>query len=78
MSLATITPIHVEETPTGKIRAIKTEQGSERKAIVPTNLRSQGTVKAMGADVLHATGYHALRTPIYYGRIARHAPHGGL
>jgi DNA segregation ATPase FtsK/SpoIIIE, S-DNA-T family len=74
MSVATITPIF-ESEPTQEVEAV-TGQGSERKAIVPTKLRSQGAVKAMGADVLHATGFHALRMPLYYGRIAAHAPRG--
>ncbi len=53
---------------------------AQRRAIVPDWLRSPGEFKATTRWAVgyaaHLTGYHAIRTPVYAGRLAVHAPVG--
>ncbi|MFE1432404.1 cell division protein FtsK [Streptomyces griseoaurantiacus] len=54
--------------------------GAKRRDVVPLWLRSVAELKTASAWVVrhyaHATGYHALRTPVYAARLARQAPTG--
>lgn len=54
--------------------------GAKRRDVVPLWLRSVAELKTASAWVarhyVHATGYHALRTPVYAARLALQAPTG--
>ncbi|WP_030380070.1 MULTISPECIES: cell division protein FtsK [unclassified Streptomyces] len=54
--------------------------GAKRRDVVPLWLRSVAELKTASAWVarhyVHATGYHALRTPVYAARLAMQAPAG--
>lgn len=53
-----------------------------RRPIVPAWLRTRAgvtaTVRHTGSRMLYATGYHALRTPLYAAQLAAYAPRGGM
>ncbi|WP_371527238.1 cell division protein FtsK [Streptomyces sp. NBC_01283] len=55
-------------------------RGARRRAVVPEWLRSMAELKTATAWVAshyaHATGYHALRSPIYAARLTLQAPAG--
>ncbi|MFF4277427.1 cell division protein FtsK [Streptomyces kronopolitis] len=54
--------------------------GAQRRAIVPEWLKTTDELKTAAAWVAghygHMAGYHALRTPVYAGRLALQAPRG--
>ncbi|MGW9427485.1 cell division protein FtsK [Streptomyces decoyicus] len=54
--------------------------GAKRRAIVPPWLRSTEELKTaarwVASHYSHLVGYHALRAPMYVGRLALQAPHG--
>ncbi|WP_418959131.1 cell division protein FtsK [Streptomyces tritici] len=54
--------------------------GAKRRAIVPAWLRSTAELKTaatwVASHYAHLAGYHALRSPVYVGRLALQAPRG--